>query len=107
MYLISLLGCDEEETKVVITTQEVIKAKTLLGLSQRATLAEIKLKYKLLMKQWHPDLNQDPSAHQMSIDINDAYKTILAYCDNYEFNFSEEEINRYISAEEWWKKKFF
>jgi hypothetical protein len=30
----------------------------------------------------------------------------MEYCNNYKFSFSKEEIEKYISAEEFWGKKF-
>jgi curved DNA-binding protein CbpA len=36
--------------------EKLIKAKTLLGLNEKASLLEIKTKYRNLMKKWHPDI---------------------------------------------------
>jgi len=86
-----------------------MKAKTLLGLRETSTLREIKNKYKNLMKKWHPDKhheNQD-KATQMSMQINEAYETILDYCNNYEYSFEEESIKKTTySPAEWWHDKF-
>ncbi len=90
-------------------SSELIKAKTLLGLHDKATLKEIKLRYKNLMKKWHPDLNANDleKATQMSAKIIDAYKLIMEYCNGYEYNFKEEFItDQFISPEDWWNKKF-
>ena len=89
--------------------QKVLKAKTTLGLAQRATLSEIKEKYHNLMKRWHPDMvdsEKKEEATKMSYLINDAYNTIIEYCNEYEFDFSEDEINRHLPIEEWWRHKF-
>jgi DnaJ-class molecular chaperone len=63
-----------------------MKAKSLLGLREKASLKEIKNKYKNLMKKWHPDKQKDnyEQATQMSMKINEAYKIILDYCNSYE-----------------------
>ncbi|QSZ41549.1 DnaJ domain-containing protein [Sulfurimonas aquatica] len=86
-----------------------MKAKSLLGLRETSSLKEIKNKYKLLMKKWHPDKhdgNQD-KATQMSMQINDAYETVLAYCNAYEYPFDEESIKKATySPTEWWNDKF-
>ncbi|MEA2112230.1 MAG: J domain-containing protein [Campylobacterota bacterium] len=88
---------------------KLIKAKTLLGLNEKATLQEIKLKYKNLMRQWHPDKHQDDikSATQMSASINEAYETVLKYTQEYEFPFDEENLQKKtFTAQEWWEQKF-
>ena len=90
-------------------SEKLLKAKTLLGLHDKATLKEIKLRYKKLMKQWHPDKHPDDveKATQMSAKIIDAYKTLLEYTSNFEYPFDEKTIrDKYISPEEWWKNKF-
>jgi DnaJ-class molecular chaperone len=89
--------------------EKIIKAKSLLGLRERATLKEIKNKYKNLMKKWHPDKHKEnvEQATKMSAQINEAYKTILEYCNNYEYSFDESEIaKRYQSPSEWMKNRF-
>lgn len=86
-----------------------MKAKTLLGLRETSSLKEIKTKYKKLMKKWHPDKHiQDvDKATKMSALINDAYETILEYCNNYEYTFDEESIKKSsYSPLEWWHDKF-
>ena len=86
-----------------------MKAKTLLGLHEKASLPEIKSKYKNLMKKWHPDANSDDleTATQMSAKINEAYATVMQYCNNFEYPFDEESLKRnYLSPQEWWEEKF-
>jgi len=86
-----------------------MKAKTLLGLRETSTLKEIKNKYKNLMKKWHPDKHKDnvDQATKMSTQINEAYETILEYCNNYEFSFDEEHIKKTtFTPAEWWHDKF-
>ncbi len=86
-----------------------MKAKTLLGLREKSSLKEIKNKYKLLMKKWHPDKHAENSdkATKMSMQINEAYEIVLEYCNNYEFPFDEESIKQTTySPSEWWHDKF-
>ena len=42
----------------------------------------------------------------MSERIIRAYKIIIAYCEYYRFSFNPQEVEKYLSAEEWWAKKF-
>jgi DnaJ-class molecular chaperone len=88
--------------------EQLLKAKTTLGIGSSATLAQIKAKYKALMKVWHPDLNPDnlEKAQQMSAHIIESYKTVMEYCNNYEYDFSEEKLDNYLSPQEWWEKRF-
>ncbi len=86
-----------------------MKAKTLLGLRETSTIKEIKNKYKKLMNKWHPDkhVNDSDKATQMSMQINEAYETIMNYCNNYEYSFDEESIKKTTySPSEWWHEKF-
>ncbi|MFT7859908.1 MAG: J domain-containing protein [Sulfurimonas sp.] len=86
-----------------------MKAKSLLGLREQSSLQEIKQKYKLLMKKWHPDKHKDDpdQATKMSMQINEAYQTILEYCNNYEYPFDEESIKKATyTPQEWWHDKF-
>ncbi len=88
---------------------DLIKAKTLLGLRDKATLKEIKHSYKQLMRKWHPDKHPDnvKQATQMSADINKAYETIMDYIENYEYDFSEESIKKKTQTpQEWWNERF-
>ena len=86
-----------------------MKAKSLLGLREKSSLQEVKNKYKNLMKKWHPDKHSKDveKATKMSMDINEAYNTILEYCNSYEYPFDEKSIkqNTYTPSE-WWYDKF-
>lgn len=93
----------------MLSSDTLIKAKTLLGLSDKATLSDIKIRYKNMMQQWHPDKHPDDpeTAHVMSTQINDAYAVLLEYCSRYEFNFDEEHLReKTLTPQEWWTKKF-
>jgi hypothetical protein len=35
-----------------------------------------------------------------------AYNTIIDYCNQYSFSFSQEEIRLHFSEEEWWSERF-
>jgi len=86
-----------------------MKAKSLLGLREKSSLKEIKNKYKNLMKKWHPDKHKDDieKATQMSMQINEAYKTIMDYCNNYEYPLDEESVKKSTyTPDEWWNNKF-
>jgi len=89
--------------------EQIMKAKSLLGLRETSTTKEIKNKYKNLMKKWHPDKHKDDpqKATKMSMQINEAYEVIMDYCNSYEYSFSEENIKqKTYTPQEWWHDKF-
>jgi DnaJ-class molecular chaperone len=93
----------------MLSFDTLMKAKTLLGLSDKATLFDIKNRYKTMMQQWHPDKHpEDPeTAHAMSTQINEAYAILLEYCSNYEYNLDENFLKEQtLTPQEWWAKKF-
>jgi len=93
----------------MLSFDTLMKAKTLLGLSDKATLFDIKSRYKNMMQQWHPDKHpEDPeTAHAMSTQINEAYATLLEYCSNYEYNLDENFLKEQtLTPQEWWAKRF-
>ena len=89
--------------------EQLMKAKTLLGLRDTASLPEIKARYKNLMQKWHPDKHIDEieTATKMSTDIIEAYKTVTEYVKQYEYRFDESFIKeKTISPHEWWNDRF-
>ncbi len=48
----------------------------ILGVPRNATQDEIKQAYRRLVRQYHPDLNKDPSAHEKFKEINEAYEVL-------------------------------
>jgi DnaJ-class molecular chaperone len=93
----------------MLTFDKLIKAKTLLGLSDKVTLSDIKSRYKTMMQQWHPDKHPDDpqTAHAMSTQINEAYAILLEYCSAYEYNLEESFLQeKTLTPQEWWAKKF-
>jgi DnaJ-class molecular chaperone len=88
--------------------EEITKARQVLGLDDFITLKEIKNKYRELLKEWHPDLHKKHKAvrKEKTIEIINAYKTIVDYCEQYRFSFSKKEVEKYMSPEEQWVKQF-
>lgn len=50
---------------------------TVLGISRTATANEIKSAYRRLARQYHPDVNADPSSAQKFAQINEAYHILI------------------------------
>lgn len=91
------------------TKYEIItEAREILELPEYATMPQIKENYKRLIKKWHPDKNANDKEiyEENAKKIIEAYKTIIAYCKNYRYSFSKEEVEKYIKDQEWWFKRF-
>jgi DnaJ-class molecular chaperone len=88
--------------------EEITKARKILELDEFATLKEIKNKYRGLLKEWHPDLCKENEhiRKEKTIEIINAYRTIMSYCESYKFSFFKEEVEKYVSPEEDWIKRF-
>ena len=72
----------------------------LLGVKEIASKDEIKDAYKKLMKKWHPDINKDKDAVNMSRKINEAKDVLLDEerrkdYDIYLKEKTKEDYNRY------------
>ena len=90
------------------TYEKINAARKMLDLPERATMEEIKSSYRTLIQRWHPDkckANRE-KCKEMTTQIIAAYRIINDYCKNYKFSFSKEEVNKYLSAEEWWFERF-
>jgi DnaJ-class molecular chaperone len=90
------------------TYREVLEAKELLGLPERATLREIKSRYRSLLTEWHPDKQRADRERcsEMTRKIVAAYKTISEYCNRYAYSFSKEEIKEQLPADDRWFERF-
>lgn len=69
---------------------ELLKAQKILGLGERASLKEIKDRYRELAWQHHPDAAG--AENQAMQELNAAYALLLSYVEAYRFSFAEEEF---------------
>jgi len=88
--------------------QQITEARNLLELPERASMEEIKSNYRNLIRQWHPDTSKETGEKctEVTAGIIAAYNTIIDYCNQYRFSFSQEEIRLHFSEEEWWSERF-
>jgi hypothetical protein len=92
--------------RTIFVAAEIDQARRLLGLGERASMAEIKIAYRHMCKQWHPDVATDKTTSTRKMkDINAAYRLLLEYCESYRFSFSPEEIESF-DPEKWWSRRF-
>lgn len=91
-----------------VTTQDILDARDELGLGSEATLAEIKASYKRLAKRYHPDQNigNETEANARMQKINEAYKLISRYCENYRFGFDNATVAKNANYFKWWFGRF-
>ncbi len=74
-----------------MTFEELDAARRRLELPPRASLAEIRARYRALVKQHHPDRAGGVEDDAIRA-INQAYRALRAYCDGYVFDFGREEF---------------
>jgi DnaJ-class molecular chaperone len=91
---------------------EIDEARKILGLSDAATLKEIKRAYRTLAHRHHPDKHNGAESNEDGImkKLNWAYKLLIDYCDNYKYSFGEEDVARTYPEEEYmrnWHKNWF
>jgi len=67
--------------------QDAIKLFNLIGLESKK---DIKNKYLKLSQQYHPD--KQNGSNEKFQEINDAYKILEYYIDNFKFTFSQDEF---------------
>lgn len=91
------------------TYGEISAARQILELPERATIQMIKSHYRRLLAQWHPDKCRDGDSEEhaeKTREIIAAYRLLVSYCNEYEYSFSRESVERYLSAEQWWLRRF-
>jgi len=93
-----------------ITAETLKEAAELLGISDRASLNEIRGRYHARIKEWHPDISQnDPSlSHEMTIRFKEAYDLLVDYCMNHAFSFRIEDLAQDLEKNQadYWTERF-
>jgi pantothenate kinase len=87
---------------------KIKEAADLLGLGDKASLAEIKKAYRRLSKKHHPDVlnNSKQKAEKIEMHkLSEAYKTLLHYCSEYRFPLVPGD-NEKFEGDDWWFDRF-
>ncbi len=69
--------------------EKIEGARRVLGLSEEATIKEVKDTYKNLVKKHHPD---GGGKGERMPEINQAYETIMQYVQDYSYSFREKDV---------------
>ncbi|MFH1722187.1 MAG: J domain-containing protein [Candidatus Altiarchaeota archaeon] len=86
--------------------KNILEARKTLGLGERATLKEIKNKYRDLAKKYHPDRcskKRNLECQKRMVEVINSYKLILSYTKDYRFSFEEAEIRKQSPEETLWE----
>ena len=87
---------------------EIRSAADLLGLGDKASLAQIKRAYRRLCKKYHPDMRQSSeqeAAKEAMSKLAEAYQILLHYCMEYKFPFDPAD-DELLDAQDWWFERF-
>jgi len=71
--------------------KEIKDALEFMKIPPLSSIKDIKRQYKKLAKQYHPDKMGDS---KMMEKLNESYKILMDYCENYKFTFDEYEIKK-------------
>lgn len=71
--------------------EEIEYALDILSLPKLVSREDVKKQYHFLAKKNHPDLGGDPQEMEM---INNAYKLLTMYMDEFRYTFDEDEISK-------------
>lgn len=84
-----------------MTYSNLQEALLVFGLSERATLKQIKSSHRELVKRHHPDTGNSDESETIR-QVNAAYKVLLEYVSEYRFSFSEVEFYEQNPEERIW-----
>lgn len=88
----------------------VEQARQILELGLEATRQEIKAAYRRAARRWHPDRapsDQQAEYHARMQEINEAYRYLLNFIDNYRYRLEEPQAAAATADyEQWWHQHF-
>ena len=93
---------------VMANFTEIDEARKVLGLSEAATLKEIKKAYRTLAHRHHPDKHGGArsSEDETMKKLNWAYKLLVDYCSDYKYSFREEDVARTYPHDEYLRRYY-
>lgn len=80
-----------------IEFEAVDNARKALGLSDEATMFEIKEAHRKLTHKYHPDKNPDDiRAVEQFKRVSEAHKILDDYCQHYKYSFREADVKNFV-----------
>ena len=78
--------------------EDITSARELMGIPDEATIQQVRDRYRTMIKKWHPDCCADDPGmcREMTEKLLHAYKTLINYCYNYRFSFSQDDVEKYL-----------
>ena len=71
--------------------QKIEESLEILDLPKLITKEDIKKQYHFLAKKYHPDIGGDMQKMER---INEAYRTLMKYIEEFRYTFDSEEISK-------------
>ena len=87
---------------------KIKEAADLLGLGEKASLAEIKKAYRYLSKKHHPDVLNSSKKKVEKVEMHnltEAYQLLLDYCSEYRFPMIPRGKEQ-LEGDDWWFDRF-
>jgi len=87
---------------------KIKEAADLLGLGEKASLAEIKKAYRYFSKKHHPDLQNGSKQKADKVEMHkltEAYQLLLHYCSEYRFPLVPGDDEQF-EGDDWWFERF-
>ncbi|PHS56920.1 MAG: molecular chaperone DnaJ [Sulfurimonas sp.] len=75
---------------MIYTYEDFEKSLDILEIVSKASIVDVKRKYQILSKKYHPDM-QDGN-NEKFLEINEAYKVVQLYMKNFRFRLDEDEF---------------
>lgn len=102
---INLVFRGDDKRKNMANFEDIDKARILLGLNNRTTLKEIKQAYGRKAFYYHPDRRiKGVDGEEMMKQLNWSYKLLLDYCGSYSYSFTEGDVARTYTHEDYMRK---
>lgn len=95
--------------KQPLTAESLVNARTILGLGDSTTLADLKKRYRELVKKHHPDgqsESRQAGFHEVMTEINAAYELVLRYCETYRIPLTQDSDTLRTGEDDFWSRHF-
>ncbi len=74
--------------------EEIEKARKLLKLPEKVSIASIKKAYYEMTKKYHPDQCKEDNCKEKMQEISNAYKILMKYCEHYPISFKKDDNDK-------------